>query len=211
MRLCLATVLAVLVAATPAGARDKDRPLALADAVSSVGQWEMAARMYREATLARPDEPAGWIGLGRALLEGGRPVEALASLRRAETLKPASPGLQHLIGRAAIEIGKPQEAEAAFRAAAAQAPADQRAWVGFGVALDLLARRPEAQAAYAKALVIDPLSVAARNNLALSRALEGQIAEAKTRLRAIGGSSPRVRANLALLDAAGPPRSAAAP
>ena len=186
--------------------RDYARQMELAGEVEKVGQWDMAARMYREATVINPSNAAAWLNLGRALVQGGKYVDAQAALAKAGELNPAIRGLAHQQGRVAVALGQAPQAEAFFRRAADEAPADPRAWTGLGVALDLLRRHSEAQRAYAKALSLDPLGLAARNNLALSFALEGRAEEARARLRAISDASPQARANLALLDmAAGQP------
>jgi len=186
-------------------AKTTARALALAEAVARVGQWDMAGRMYREAVAADPLAAAAWSGLGQALVEDGHPTDALAALDRAQALAPARAGLARLRGRATLALGRIADAEQAFAAATAETPADPRGWVGLGVARDLAGHHAEARAAYARALATDPLDVPARNDLALSLALDGRLAEAASGLRPLAGSgdaAARVRANLALVEAA---------
>lgn len=212
MRALLPIALA-LVAAPLAHAKKREesvdtRPamaMALATAARRSGQWDMAAKLMREATVARPDDAAAWAGLGEALIETGRHEEGLAALGRAHGKPADATGLARHKGRALVALGRAPEAEAAYRAATAEAPRDPRAWTGLGVALDLQRRHGDAAAAYDRALALDPLSMAARNNRALSLALAGRRAEAAAllaRLAATPEAPRRVRANLALLRAA---------
>lgn len=196
-----------LLVATPALAskkaeKDHARQMELAAQVSKVGQWDMAARMYREATVMSPQDASAWMNLGRALVETGKYNDASAALQRSAELAPAARGLAHLRGRTAIALGQAPDAERYFRAAVDEAPSDPKTWTGLGVSLDLLKRHADAQKAYARALGLDPLGLAARNNLALSLALDGRTDEARTRLRAISDASPQARANLALIEMA---------
>lgn len=194
--------------ATPALAARPPRPdptAAVAAAAQRSGQVVMAAKLYRDATRANPTDATAWTGLGEALASGGRAGEALAAFERAGELGPATPGLARLTGRAQLGVGQIAAAETSFRRATTTAPADARGWVGLGVALDLQRRHADAQAAYAAALRIDPLDRAARNNLALSIALDGRSAAAVLALApwaVAADSPPRLRANLALLRAA---------
>ena len=208
-RLCAVAILALGLAAPAAAGGRKEkvaaRSLALADAVARVGQWDMAARMYREASTANPDDAAAWAGLGQALVESGHAADALAALDRAATLAPGRADIARLRGRATLALGRVADARAAFTAATTEAPADPRGWTGLGVALDLGGDHRAAQIAYGRALAADPLNLAARNDLALSLALDGKLADAANRLRPLADAADapaRVRANLAFVEAA---------
>lgn len=204
IRLLIAAALPMLAVPTHAAA-----PLAREQAQSSLaaaalrgGQWPLAERLLRQAIAERPADASAWRGLGETLLRLGRAGDARAALARAATLMPVDAALRSLIGAAALDAGMPLEAETAYTAVTAERPADARAWVGLGIARDLLGRHAAAREAYGRALQIDPLSVPARNNLALSFALDGRLQEATDLLAPLAADSARVRNNLQLLQTA---------
>lgn len=150
---------------------------ALARAAGRAGQWQAAARLWRELTVARPADAAAWAGLGHALLALDRVEDAASALDRAAVLQPAGrkadPDLLLDRGRAALALDDGAAARTAFAALAALRPADARAQTGLGIAYDMAGDHAAAQSAYARALDIDPLYEAARANMTLSRALAG--------------------------------------
>lgn len=148
-------------------------PAVLARAASRVGQWASAARLWRALTVADPMNAEAWAMLGDALARAGAPGDAVAALGRAEVLEAGRPGLALARGRAELALGHGEAAMAAFARAVTQAPQDPRGWTGLGVARDLAGDHAGALVAYDRALAIDPLNVAARHNLALSRQLGG--------------------------------------
>jgi Flp pilus assembly protein TadD len=165
-----------LMLTAPAAAREpaetaKSAGLAavLARAAARSGQWESAARLWRQRTIAAPMDAEGWAGLGEALSRTGEGADAVAALARAEELAPGRPGLALLLGRAQLQQGNARAALAAFTAATDANPRNPAGWTGLGIAHDLLDEPTEAQIAYGRALGIDPLNAAARHNLALSR------------------------------------------
>jgi Flp pilus assembly protein TadD len=143
----------------------------LARAAARSGQWQAAARLWREVTLANPADAEAWAELGAALTRTGAPGDAVAALARADTLAPGRPGIAFSLGRAQLALGNGSAAAAAFQAATVARPDDPRGWTGLGVARDLQGEHAAAREAYARALAIDPLNAAARNNLALSQRL----------------------------------------
>lgn len=201
----IVVVLALLAVPTLAAPPTPRTSLAFAAAAARTDQNKLAARLYRDATRANPLDAEAWFGLGRALDADDQLGEALAALQRAGELRPGLPGLSKARGRSELRAGNLVAAETAFRAATVEAAADPRGWVGLGVALDLQKRHAEAQSAYAGALRADPLDRSARNNLALSVALQGQPGQAAALLEpwASADDAPtRMRANLLLLRAA---------
>lgn len=179
IRLGLVVLPLALMTPAPLGARpdpatasapDRMTPV-LARAAARSGQWQAAARLWRELTLANSADAEAWAGLGSALSRTGPPADAVAALARASALSPGRAGIDVDLGRAQLALGNGVAAAAAFQAATLARPGDPRGWTGLGVARDLLGDHIGARAAYARALDIDPLNAAARNNLALSQRL----------------------------------------
>ena len=69
-----------------------------------------AVTEFREATKAAPDLPAGFVGLGQALMQSGDYQGAVAPLKRALELNPDLPGAHQLLGFALLAAGYAQEA-----------------------------------------------------------------------------------------------------
>ena len=56
--------------------------------MAGVGEWQLAAEAFRQATLANPDYPEAWAFLGEALQQTGEPGRE--ALENALRLDPAS-------------------------------------------------------------------------------------------------------------------------
>ncbi len=171
----LLTLIAAFGATAPAVAglraadqRQQGMTGVLARAAARSAQWDSAARLWRDVTLAQPDDAGAWAALGEALARTGRPADAIAALARAAELDPLLPGIAPNLGRAQLQQGNAAAAAAAFGAATSATPKDPGAWTGLGIARDLMGDHPAAQQAYARALALDPLHRAARHNHALS-------------------------------------------
>src|SRR5271155_264085 len=121
---------------------------------------------FREATKAAPDLPAGFVGLGQALMQSGDYPGAVAPLKRALELNPDLPGAHQLLGFALLaagyaneaiphlekvqaldalgvaqlKVGKLAEATANLQAALAQRPGDVDLMYYLGRATGLLSR-----------------------------------------------------------------------
>jgi tetratricopeptide (TPR) repeat protein len=76
---------------------------------TDAGQWDKAARWYREAVALRR-EPEVLVDLGTALLRGGRPTEGLAEFERALTLAPGHQRASFNKGLALMELGRQEGA-----------------------------------------------------------------------------------------------------
>ena len=74
---------------------------------------ERVARL-RRILEGDPDDASGWFGLGRALIELDRPVEAVEPLRRAIACKPEYTAAHRDLGRALLESGASVEAAEVF-------------------------------------------------------------------------------------------------
>jgi tetratricopeptide (TPR) repeat protein len=74
------------------------------------GRAAEAAATFRKATEAAPELPAGFVGLGQALMQSGDYGGAIAPLKRALELNPDLPGAHQLLGFALLAIGYANQA-----------------------------------------------------------------------------------------------------
>jgi len=84
-----------------------------------------SGRKYKHCCAERRDREARALGhynLGTALLDAGRPEEAIPELAAARELEPRRPQIHNNLGLALLEAGRIEEAEAAFRRALELAP-----------------------------------------------------------------------------------------
>jgi tetratricopeptide (TPR) repeat protein len=65
---------------------------------------------YRRAIEINPDDPSSYNGMGFALLQGGRPDEALPLFERALALAPGYSSALYNLGLALFESGNPEKA-----------------------------------------------------------------------------------------------------
>ncbi len=90
-----------------------------------------------------PADEIGWFGLGRALLDLGRPGEAVEPFRRAVALKRDYTAAYRDLGRALLESGQHVEAAEVF--ARAVCLAEQTGDVQTGREIHVVLRRAESQ------------------------------------------------------------------
>ena len=127
----------------------------LADATTSPERRESAILELREELKLDPRDPLASDQLGVALLDSGRPEEALPALQTAVREDPRARHLQHL-GRALLALDRPAEAADASRRAlergATEGDADlEKVHYQLGLALRKLGKTEEAAAQLAKA------------------------------------------------------------
>ncbi len=91
--------------------RGRPSSITLADRARDAGQWELAARHYREALARNPHNPPIWVQYGHVMKQWGHVAEAERAYRRAIELNPniADAHVQHAL----------KEQGGAFKAAAA--------------------------------------------------------------------------------------------
>jgi predicted Zn-dependent protease len=96
---------------------DTSLPARYARAISAYrfGNPQAAQAQIDGLIASQPNNPYFHELKGQALLEAGRPREALGPLRRAASLAPAQPLLRVLLGHALVSTGDPRDAEAAIR------------------------------------------------------------------------------------------------
>ncbi|MGI4795632.1 MAG: tetratricopeptide repeat protein [Janthinobacterium lividum] len=184
---CVSPPPRVDVAAEERTAHDPHALMHIADAAEASGDYGTAATFYRRTASLYPADPAPFLGFARSLAEQNHTGEAVAVL---EDALPHMNGadtnrLRGVLSRLLIASHRPTEAVLVLRAALAQTPNMPGLLIGLGVALDASRDFTAAQASYRKALAIEPQSIAARNDLALSRALDGDSKDALEALQAL--------------------------
>ncbi|HXJ03223.1 MAG TPA: tetratricopeptide repeat protein [Micropepsaceae bacterium] len=175
--------------------------LRLARAARDAGDLSSAVNLYRTALNGQPDDAALTVEFADTLQDAGAFDEAINAYNKANGKMPRLDGLLGL-ARVHLALGQADKALGFAEQARALAPTESRVLITRGVALDMLGRHPEAQGSYRAVLEVQPRSVAARNDLALSLALAGQYPEALDILTPMAKSTtapPRVRQNLALV------------
>lgn len=182
---CVSPPPQVDVAAEERTAHDPRALMHIAAAAAASGDDGTASTFYRRAAMLRPDDPEPVLGLARGLAGQNRNAEAIVVLQDAlpRMGRADANRLRALSGRLLIASHRSPEAVAVLQAAVAQTPDAPELLIGLGVAQDAVRDFPAAQASYRKALAIEPRSIAARNDLALSTALEGDPAGALSALQ----------------------------
>lgn len=120
---------------------------------------ELAARLARarQETERRPQDSAVHAAFGAALIDAGRPDEALAAAGRAIALDPDDPAGHHVRGSALIALLRYAEALEPLRRAIALRPSYARTWSNLGLALRKLGNLSEALEAFETGLALEPL------------------------------------------------------
>ena len=77
-------------------------------------QTETAIQHFSRATKLDPEFLDALVGLGRALIEGGRNADALAPLQAAAKLQPDNPAAHFYLGTAYQRSGRAEEAGREF-------------------------------------------------------------------------------------------------
>ncbi len=176
--------------------------LRLARAARDAGDFASSISLFRSVLAAKPDDPALLVELGDTLLAAGMMDDAIDVYARVGKTSAARPAAVLGLTRAYLALSQPAKALDYAEEAVQLSPQDARAVIARGVSLDMLDRHTEAQAAYRAVLRAAPLSVAARNDLALSLAMTGQLAEALAFIEPMARSpaaKPQTRQNLALI------------
>lgn len=118
------------------------------------GDFDHAARAFREVLLDDPQNSRAWSYLGIALAHLGQAAEAEASLSRSIGLSPQNGEAWFHLGVARSLREEWPEAASAYRHAVALLPEDMVAWHRLGVALAESGDEPAASAAFERALVL---------------------------------------------------------
>jgi predicted TPR repeat methyltransferase len=177
------------------------------------GQADTAIATARRAVVvAGAGHAAAHAALGLALMEAGRPEDALVPLERAAALAPADPDIARDLGAARMLAGDLAGAEATFRALLARTADDADGWNNLGAVVRAAGRRDEAAAAFRTALAHRPDHPRAGINLAGVLTDMGDADGARAALTAVLARTPDDPTALHMLAALGgaaaPPRAA---
>lgn len=165
-----------------------------------------ATSFYANLYQRNPENREALLGYVRNLRYVGNPERAIGVLRGALENTPEDGELLADLGKAELAAGRPEQAVETLTAAAEFAPDDWRIHSALGIAYDRLEAYGEAMSSYEEALSLSPDNSTVLNNLALSRALAGDLdggVAALKRAEALAwpGAILQIRQNLALLHA----------
>jgi Flp pilus assembly protein TadD len=150
---------------------------------------------------AHPDADVA-IGMARNLRYAGNAAEAVGALENSLRKLGYRPGLLIELGKQHVAAGKPELAVDPLLKAAQLAPSQWEAAHVLGIAYDGMGRHDEARASYERADVLSPGNARILNNLALSRAMAGDLDTAiqlLERASALPSAPAQVRTNLQLV------------
>jgi Flp pilus assembly protein TadD len=143
------------------------------------------------------------LALARSLRDKGDRAKALIELERGRAEAPGNRELAREAGLIALELGQTDRARKHLEAAIDAARPDWQTLSALGTALAAAGKQTEAQSHFKRALALQPNHRPTLNNLALSYALDGKLADAEKTLRAAGvgeADTPRqMKENLALV------------
>ena len=107
--------------------------------------WWTDVTLWTDAVSKSPGKARPQLNLGTALVEAGRPREAVGPLREAARLAPELPWARAQLGATLLSLGRLSEAEAELRAANHLAPGDAETLFNLGMLLARTGRREEAR------------------------------------------------------------------
>jgi predicted TPR repeat methyltransferase len=135
-----------------------------ANVLSELGRHEEALPLYEKITREWPEDAVARSNLGAALLEMGRNQEAVEAFRAAVDLAPDLARSHLGLAKALHRLDDLEEAEVHARRALELTPCED-SWFRLGFVLQGLGNEDEARRCYKEAMVCNPRSAMARNNL----------------------------------------------
>jgi tetratricopeptide (TPR) repeat protein len=131
------------------------------------GDLKAAAAAFQKAADLDPQNPDGWVNIGRALVQEGDTAGARVVLAKALALKPGLARANFFYARILKEEGNYDEAISRLRGVLAQYPRDRVVRNEVGRILFLQKKYAEAVAEFDQTLSIDPEDLQAHYNLML--------------------------------------------
>jgi Flp pilus assembly protein TadD len=131
------------------------------------GDLKAAEAAFTRVTEADPQNPDGWVNIGRVRQQEGQTEQTIAVLDRALALKPGLARANYFYARVLKEEGKYDEAIAKLQSVLAQYPRDRVVRNELGRIYFLQKKYPDAAQQFEYTLSIDPEDLQAHYNLML--------------------------------------------
>jgi tetratricopeptide (TPR) repeat protein len=131
------------------------------------GDLRNAGMAFEKVTQADPQNPDGWVNIGRVRAQEGDNAAAVQVLDKALALKPGLARANYFYARVLKEDGKYDEAIAKLQSVLQQYPRDRVVWNELGRIYFLQKKYSEAVKAFQSTLTIDPEDLQAHYNLML--------------------------------------------
>jgi tetratricopeptide (TPR) repeat protein len=147
-----------------------------------LGNAEAGLDWLRRASQSDPQNTGFRVMLARALVDCGRPMEALEAAPPPEGTSPPELALWHVRAEAADAAGAAGQSLEAWGRLCRAGVVDWRAWANYGQALAASEQWPKAEAAFRRAIEIDPREPTVRRDMAVSLARQGRENEAADEL-----------------------------
>jgi tetratricopeptide (TPR) repeat protein len=169
------------------------------------GRWVEAEEALRRSASYNNGHAGVHYFLGRAIVEQGRPEEALASLERAVQLEPLRSEYRVTLGTTLGQVSRYDEALGHVRKALKQEPNSKSAHYALGGIYSGSGQQEEALTAFNDALAFDPSDAEIKNSKGRVLILLERSSEAEVLLRGVINESPelvaaRVNLGVALLN-----------
>lgn len=163
------------------------------------GRMESGIAHLTAALDAQPDNAAFRVMLARALVDGGRPQEALEIAVAPREPSAEALALWHVRAEAAQAAGNHVAAAEAWSVVSAARPDDWRSWANYGDSLAASDRWAEAANALRRAVDLNPADAPLRENFATALARAGFYNESADELkRLLDGDPDDIRIRIAL-------------
>lgn len=120
------------------------------------GRPDEALQLFRRATRARPEDPAGWVELGRHYLRRKAPKAAVTALEKALETGIESAKIHRCLADALQQQDKLAEAEVELERGLALDPDSPECWFDIGVLRDTRGELEPALDAFARAVSLAP-------------------------------------------------------
>jgi tetratricopeptide (TPR) repeat protein len=157
----------------------------------SKGDYEEAAKRFRQYLELDPRHPLAYNNLGVALIRLGQYEEAEAQFRRAIGIKDNYPDAQCNLGTLLRSTGRIVEAEMPLRRALKLKPTYVEAQISLGLTLLMLSRPSDARTFLERALKSAPTNVDALAGLGEVAMQEGRFADAEALYKRALAADPR--------------------
>lgn len=154
------------------------------------GDMDSGVDCLRRASDGEPDNVVYRVMLARALIDSGRPDEALGIANPPTRTTPADLALWHARAEAAQALSDHESAAQAWHVLCTARPDDWRAWANYGDAFAGLDRWPEAANALRQASALNPTERSLQEKFAAALTRAGLYEEAADQLKAALDAGP---------------------